>query len=185
MTRSPFKAPLSVSHLSPYIPFHFSIKIPPNSFTIRFLCKPSPLSIMAGKPQFVSAEIDDPNSSKPPNFPTPVSPPLPQISKDIELRRAMTASAKSSLFAISSSEIVFEDEFLIVVNKPSGIYCESLLSSIPHLLNTRSNSTETGKVSIFLLVWVLLLINLHLCCISKLVLVIVRWTNGVVGLLPS
>ncbi|KAJ8623348.1 hypothetical protein MRB53_031877 [Persea americana] len=100
---------------------------------------------MAGKPQFVSAEIDDPNSSKPPNFPTPVSPPLPQISKDIELRRAMTASAKSSLFAISSSEIVFEDEFLIVVNKPSGIYCESLLSSIPHLLNTRSNSTETGN----------------------------------------
>ncbi|KAL5223553.1 hypothetical protein ABZP36_010192 [Zizania latifolia] len=62
-------------------------------------------------------------------YPCPVSPPYPAASKDVELRRAMTASARSG--AYSSAAVVFEDEWLAVVDKPSGVYCDALLSALP------------------------------------------------------
>ena len=62
-------------------------------------------------------------------YPCPVSPPYPAVSKDVELRRAMTASARSG--AYSSAAVVFEDEWLAVVDKPAGVYCEALLSALP------------------------------------------------------
>ncbi|KAK7269423.1 hypothetical protein RIF29_22149 [Crotalaria pallida] len=68
------------------------------------------------------------------NYPIPLSPPLPSISKQIELSRAMTASSNSSLFSLSTNHIIYEDEWLIAVNKPQGIYCENVLSSVPTLL---------------------------------------------------
>ncbi|KAG9457896.1 hypothetical protein H6P81_002404 [Aristolochia fimbriata] len=67
-------------------------------------------------------------------FPTPLSPPLPAFSKQIELGRAMTASSKSSLFSMSRSEFLFEDEWMIGVDKPPGIYCEAVLASVGQLL---------------------------------------------------
>ena len=62
-------------------------------------------------------------------YPSPVSPPYPAASKDVELRRAMTASARSAVFA--SADVVFEDEWLAVVNKPAGVYCDALLTALP------------------------------------------------------
>ncbi|CAD6267489.1 unnamed protein product [Miscanthus lutarioriparius] len=62
-------------------------------------------------------------------YPSPVSPPYPAASKDVELRRAMTASARSAAFA--SADVVFEDEWLAVVDKPAGVYCDALLTSFP------------------------------------------------------
>lgn len=75
------------------------------------------------------------------NYPVPLSPPLPPISKHIELARAMSASSKSSLFSLSRDDVVFEDQWLIVVNKPQGVYCESVLESVPQLL---CDSAESG-----------------------------------------
>ncbi|KAE9618929.1 hypothetical protein Lal_00047247 [Lupinus albus] len=72
------------------------------------------------------------------NYPVPLSPPLPSISKQIELSRAMTASSMSTLFSLSTNHILYEDEWLIAVNKPQGIYCENVLSSVPTLLNSGS-----------------------------------------------
>lgn len=81
----------------------------------------------------------------PQNYPVPLSPPLPPISKNLELSRAMSASSKSSLFALSRTHVVYEDEWLIAVNKPQGVYCESVLASVPQLL---CGSTESdGRVS--------------------------------------
>ncbi|KAK7344273.1 hypothetical protein VNO77_13704 [Canavalia gladiata] len=74
------------------------------------------------------------------NYPVPLSPPFPQISKQIELSRAMTAASKSSLFSLSSTHILYEDDWLVAVNKPQGIYCESVLSS---LAGEPSESSET------------------------------------------
>ncbi|KAL1294025.1 hypothetical protein HN51_054713 [Arachis hypogaea] len=68
------------------------------------------------------------------NYPVPLSPPLPAISKQIELSRAMTASSKSSLFSLSTCHVIYEDQWLIAINKPQGIYCETILSSVPTLL---------------------------------------------------
>ncbi|XP_073272789.1 RNA pseudouridine synthase 1 [Primulina huaijiensis] len=69
------------------------------------------------------------------NYPAPLSPPPPAISKNLELNRSLAASSKSSLFSLSKTELLFEDEWLIAVNKPQGIYCESVLSDVQKLLN--------------------------------------------------
>ncbi|OIT07611.1 rna uridine synthase 1 [Nicotiana attenuata] len=77
------------------------------------------------------------------DYPIPLSPPMPDISKEIEPHRALTASSKSALFTLSRSHVIFEDEWLIAVNKPQGVYCESVLSSLPALLNdTGANVSE-------------------------------------------
>ncbi|CAL1355508.1 unnamed protein product [Linum trigynum] len=68
------------------------------------------------------------------NYPKPLSPPLPAISKEIELARAMSASSRSSLFSLSAFEVLFEDQWLMAVNKPQGIYYEVVLTSVPVLL---------------------------------------------------
>ncbi|KAF3336275.1 hypothetical protein FCM35_KLT18861 [Carex littledalei] len=62
------------------------------------------------------------------DFPVPLTPPYPVRSKEIELRRAMSASARSG--AKFDFDVVFEDEWISVVNKPAGIYCEAILSSL-------------------------------------------------------
>jgi 23S rRNA-/tRNA-specific pseudouridylate synthase len=41
----------------------------------------------------------------------------------------MTASARSAVFA--SADVVFEDEWLAVVDKPAGVYCDALLTALP------------------------------------------------------
>jgi 23S rRNA-/tRNA-specific pseudouridylate synthase len=76
----------------------------------------------------MSVEITAPTSG---GYPSPVSPAYPAASKDVELRRAMTASA----------DVVFEDESLAVVDKPAGVYCEALLSALPCL----PTQVRTGK----------------------------------------
>ncbi|KAJ1383497.1 Pseudouridine synthase, RsuA/RluB/C/D/E/F [Sesbania bispinosa] len=73
------------------------------------------------------------------NYPVPLSPQLPAISKEIELSRAAIATSNSELFALSKNDILYEDDSLIAVNKPQGIYCENVLSSVPTLLQ---NVTE-------------------------------------------
>lgn len=81
------------------------------------------------------------------NYPVPLSPPLPSISKQIELNRAMTATSKSSLFSLSTSHILYEDEYLITVNKPQGIYCETLLSSATTLLEDKPSQGSHVSVT--------------------------------------
>ncbi|KAH7864940.1 hypothetical protein Vadar_000178 [Vaccinium darrowii] len=78
------------------------------------------------------------------DYPVPLSPPLPAISKQIELDRAMSASSKSSLFSLSRTDVVYEDGWLVAVNKPQGVYCETVLASIPSLLNGSNGSVELG-----------------------------------------
>ncbi|KAK6159822.1 hypothetical protein DH2020_003203 [Rehmannia glutinosa] len=62
--------------------------------------------------------------------------------KNAELNRALTASSKSSLFSLSRNDVIFEDEWLIAVNKPQGIYCESILSSVQTLFSNFCFSGE-------------------------------------------
>ncbi|OAY69134.1 RNA pseudouridine synthase 1 [Ananas comosus] len=73
-------------------------------------------------------------------FPTPLSPPYPAVSKEVELRRAMSAAARSG--ACAAAEVVFEDEWLVVANKPSGIYCETLLSILADPRGAAANQSN-------------------------------------------
>lgn len=68
------------------------------------------------------------------NYPVPLSPALPSMSKNIELSRALTASSRSALFSLCRAHVLFEDQWLIAVNKPQGIYCENVLSAVSGLL---------------------------------------------------
>lgn len=68
------------------------------------------------------------------NYPVPLSPTLPSMSKSIELSRALTASSRSALFSLCRTHVLFEDQWLIAVNKPQGIYCENVLSAVSGLL---------------------------------------------------
>ncbi|ESQ29721.1 hypothetical protein EUTSA_v10023586mg [Eutrema salsugineum] len=76
------------------------------------------------------------------NYPKPISAPPPPISKDIELKRAMEASSKSSLFNLTRNDVLYEDEWLMAVNKPKGIYCESVLSSAPKVIVDSSSTAN-------------------------------------------
>ncbi|KAI3695080.1 hypothetical protein L1987_78068 [Smallanthus sonchifolius] len=78
------------------------------------------------------------------NYPVPLSPPLPAISKDIELSRAMSASSKPSLFSLSRTHVLLEDDWLIALNKPQGVYCETILASVRTLINDSDH--ESGEV---------------------------------------
>ncbi|KAJ3681345.1 hypothetical protein LUZ60_015834 [Juncus effusus] len=90
-------------------------------------------------------------------YPVPLTPPYPAHSKEVELRRAMSASARSA--AGFELDVVFEDDWISVVNKPSGVYCDSVLSSlspsnganssIPHLhLANRLDRDTSGLMVI-------------------------------------
>ncbi|KAF7817967.1 RNA pseudouridine synthase 1-like [Senna tora] len=97
---------------------------------------------------------DEPTSSSridpinPKIYPVPLSPQFPPISKQIELSRAMSASSKSSLFALSIKDILYEDEWLIAVNKPQGIYCDTVLSSVASFLAHSHGVSQEIKVSL-------------------------------------
>ena len=75
------------------------------------------------------------------NYPVPLSHPPPPISKDMELCRAVSAKSKS-LFGLSRPDVIFQDQWLVVVNKPQGVYCERVLESIPQVL---CHSDESGE----------------------------------------
>lgn len=83
------------------------------------------------------------------NYPIPLSPPLNPLSKEMELARAMSASSRSSLFALSKSDVLYQDQWLIAVNKPQGVYCETVLDSVPQLLDclVESSGLDEGPVA--------------------------------------
>lgn len=104
----------------------------------------------------------------PENYPVPLSPPLPPVSKQIELNRAMSASSKSSLYSLSRSDILYEDEWLIAINKPQGIYCESVLSLVPSILipALQSDKLSEGFSLLVLIVYLLFFFLLNRCQIQ-------------------
>ncbi|XP_030476597.2 RNA pseudouridine synthase 1 [Syzygium oleosum] len=81
-------------------------------------------------------------SGSPISYPVPLSPPLPPLSKQVELDRAMSASSRSSAFSLSRNHVVYEDEWLLAVDKPPGVYCESVLASAPRLV--LGDSVDSG-----------------------------------------
>ncbi|CAI0446620.1 unnamed protein product [Linum tenue] len=58
--------------------------------------------------------------------------------------KTVSASSRSSLFSLSTTEVLFEDQWLMAVTKPQGIYCESVLEFVPelHLANRLDQYTS-------------------------------------------
>ena len=113
-----------------------------------FSVNPKPFSAVAVAMSGSHSQQAQPKSPIPTeNYPVPLSPPLPPISKQLELSRAMSAASNSSLFSLSPADILYHDDHLIAVNKHPGIYCETLLSSLAsqshqlHLANRLDRDT--------------------------------------------
>lgn len=145
MTRVPLLHTLPSTVLQPSFPIN-SPSIP-SLASLRSLCTSFSHPKMSDKTHIHSIRNefpDDPETLG--NYPTPLSPPLPPISKQIELNRAMSASSRASLFSVSPVDVLFQDDWLIVVNKPQGVYCEAVLSSIPRIFgDTAVNSHGLGE----------------------------------------
>eukprot|EP00897_Mesotaenium_endlicherianum_P007434 jgi/Mesen1/6719/ME000344S05997 len=72
-------------------------------------------------------------------YPKPISPLPPPGAHEIELQRAVKAErAVQAGPAITREAILYEDKWLLVVNKPCGFYCEHVLASVPHALGLGS-----------------------------------------------
>ncbi|GLJ05268.1 hypothetical protein SUGI_0015030 [Cryptomeria japonica] len=88
----------------------------------------------------------NPQLSTETDFPKPITAPPPKHSKQIEFDRAMCAEAAVKAGpALTKNEIIYEDDWLIAVNKPSGVYCEHVLSSIPDLLVSSPRYTDNSR----------------------------------------
>ncbi|KAI4364654.1 hypothetical protein MLD38_020714 [Melastoma candidum] len=109
-----------------------------------------PLSLPPPPVVYMSTSHPLPESvpCQPRDYPKPLSPPLPAASKQIELSRAMSATSRSDLLEISEGDVVYEDEWLLVVNKPQGVYCENILNSVRRLLTT--GRLEDGRTDALL-----------------------------------
>ncbi len=105
-----------------------------------------------------------PVHQKNPEFPIPLSPFGGESAKQIEYARAMVAEAAMKAGpAISRQDVLFEDEWLLVVNKPRGLYSEHVFESI------LSNLIPSGSSSLLLLLLFSVLflnMSLNLCSLQ-------------------
>lgn len=68
------------------------------------------------------------------DYPVPMSPFAGERSKEVELQRALVAeAAMKSGPAIGRENVLFEDDWLMIVNKPRGLYCEHVFATVPSL----------------------------------------------------
>ncbi|CAM6116545.1 unnamed protein product [Calypogeia fissa] len=82
-------------------------------------------------------------------YPVPLSPLSGELAKSIEYERAMVAEAAvKSGPAMTRSGVLFEDEWLIVINKPCGVYCEHVLATIPSLLIPAADFSSVSRLTL-------------------------------------
>ncbi|GJP40129.1 hypothetical protein CLOM_g24414 [Closterium sp. NIES-68] len=96
----------------------------------------------------VSISAAAPSSTLPSSFPTPVTPLPPPESSSVETRRAQAAEAAATagLF-IDPDSILLEDDWLIAVQKPPGVYSEHILSAVGAMLATRDQAKDAKRPS--------------------------------------
>jgi hypothetical protein len=75
------------------------------------------------------------------DYPVPMSPFAGELSKEVELQRALVAeAAMKSGPAIGRENVLFEDDWLMIVNKPRGLYCEHVFATVPSLCSSSGMS---------------------------------------------
>lgn len=74
-------------------------------------------------------------------WPRPLSPLSGEQAKGIELERALKAeAAMASVPAFSPEDIIYQDQWLIVINKPSGIYSGHILSTVTSMMSSQEGA---------------------------------------------
>jgi hypothetical protein len=76
-----------------------------------------------------------------PSYPVPLTPPLLPSAHEIEIQRARAAEeAACQSEAVTAASVVYEDQWIVAVNKPAGRYCEDVLASVDRMLSTGAGS---------------------------------------------
>ncbi|CAM6082804.1 unnamed protein product [Calypogeia fissa] len=81
-------------------------------------------------------------------YPVPLSPFSGELAKSIEYERAMVAEAAVKSGPAMTSGVLFEDEWLMVVNKPCGVYCKHVLATIPSLLTPAADFSSVSRLTL-------------------------------------
>ncbi|KAI5076644.1 hypothetical protein GOP47_0008709 [Adiantum capillus-veneris] len=75
-------------------------------------------------------------------WPLPLSPLSGEHAKAVELERALRAEAvMASQPAFAASDIIYQDQWLIVINKPSGVYSGHVLSTVSSMFSSQEDHT--------------------------------------------
>lgn len=108
-----------------------------------------------------------PVHQKNPEFPIPLSPFGGESAKQIEYARAMVAEAAMKAGpAISRQDVLFEDEWLLVVNKPRGLYSEHVFESVLSNLIPSGSSSLLHLLLLLLFSVLFLNMSLNLCSLQ-------------------
>jgi hypothetical protein len=71
------------------------------------------------------------------DYPVPLSPFAGELSKEVEFQRALVAEAAMKAGpAIGRDNVLFDDDWLMIVNKPRGLYCEHVFATVPSLCSS-------------------------------------------------
>lgn len=75
------------------------------------------------------------------DYPVPLSPFAGELSKEVEFQRALVAEAAMKAGpAIGRDNVLFDDDWLMIVNKPRGLYCEHVFATVPSLCNSSGDT---------------------------------------------
>lgn len=98
-------------------------------------------SSMAAQAMVVKENDGAIDSEQDMDYPVPLSPFAGELSKEVELQRALVAEAAMKAGpAIGRENILFEDDWLMIVNKPRGLYCEHVFVTVPSLCSSSGSS---------------------------------------------
>lgn len=76
-----------------------------------------------------------------PSYPVPLTPPLLPSAHEVEIQRARAAEeAACQSAAVTAASVVYEDQWIVAVNKPAGRYCEDVLASVERMLSIGEGS---------------------------------------------
>ncbi|XP_024360654.1 RNA pseudouridine synthase 1 [Physcomitrium patens] len=127
-----------------FLPWHSKVQTRVGIRSLEFVFSPLPArmrSSVVAHSMVIKESCGEVDSVLKLDYPVPLSPVPSQLSNEVELQRALVAeAAMKSRPAIGRESVLFEDEWLIIVNKPRGLYSGHVFETMPSLC---SSSGET------------------------------------------
>ncbi|MCO5604961.1 hypothetical protein L7F22_059136 [Adiantum nelumboides] len=108
---------------------------------------PIPDSLLAETHISVSDAVDDDRDTQTSHaWPLPLSPLSGEQAKAVELERALRAEAlMASQPTFAASDIIYQDQWLIVINKPSGVYSGHILSTVTSMISSQEDDASLKR----------------------------------------
>lgn len=123
-----------------FLPWHSKVQTRVGIRSLEFVFSPLPArmrSSVVAHSMVIKESCGEVDSVLKLDYPVPLSPVPSQLSNEVELQRALVAeAAMKSRPAIGRESVLFEDEWLIIVNKPRGLYSGHVFETMPSLCSS-------------------------------------------------